>query len=120
MTVKTAHAKRGSDGLAIIGRTLHDLRGLRFDEGEEGNEPAPEETAPEVPDTSAYEAKIAELTATIAERDAAIADLGTQVTAAKSHNYDLLMQIGTPNEEIAADTGVDDSFDIDDLFGEAE
>jgi hypothetical protein len=74
--------------------------------------------APETPDLAAYEAKIDELTNTIAERDAAIADLGIQVSAAKAHNYDLLMQIGTPNEEIAADTGSDESFDIDDLFGE--
>jgi hypothetical protein len=79
-----------------------------------------EETQPEAPDTAAYEAKIAELTGIIADRDAAIADLGSQVQAAKSHNYDLLMQIGTPNEEIAADTGVDESFDIDDLFGEED
>jgi hypothetical protein len=89
---------------------------------EEGTEPVVEEEAtPEVPDTAAYEAKIAELTGIIAERDSAIADLGTQDSAAKAHNYDLLMQIGaTPNEEIAADTGVDESFDIDDLFGEED
>jgi len=33
-------AARGPDGLAIIGRTLHDLRGIRFDTGEGGNAPA--------------------------------------------------------------------------------
>ncbi len=32
-------APRGVDGLAIIGRTLHDLRGVRFDDGEDGNKP---------------------------------------------------------------------------------
>lgn len=33
-------ARRNSDGFAQIGRTLHDLRGIRFDEGEAGNAPA--------------------------------------------------------------------------------
>jgi hypothetical protein len=84
----------------------------------ESEETAPEETAPETPDTAAYEAKISELTATIAERDAAIADLGIQVSKAKAHNYDLLMQIGTPTEEIETESEDGESFDIDDLFGE--
>ncbi|TFC92048.1 MULTISPECIES: hypothetical protein [Cryobacterium] len=34
-------AARNSDGMAIIGRTLHDLRGIRFGEGEGGNTPPP-------------------------------------------------------------------------------
>jgi len=36
-TITTPSAVRGPDGLAVIGRTLHDLRGVRFDEGEGGN-----------------------------------------------------------------------------------
>ncbi|TQL46679.1 hypothetical protein FB562_2203 [Homoserinimonas aerilata] len=35
----TSHALRDRDGLAVIGRTLHDLRGIRFEEGEGGNQP---------------------------------------------------------------------------------
>lgn len=33
------------DGMAVIGRTLHDLRGIRFTEGEGGNAPAGEAAA---------------------------------------------------------------------------
>ncbi|SDT22730.1 hypothetical protein [Microterricola viridarii] len=33
-----ARARRGNDDLAIIGRTLHDLRGIRFENGEEGDD----------------------------------------------------------------------------------
>lgn len=36
-TNQTPLALRGNDGLAVIGRTLHDLRGIRYDEGEGGN-----------------------------------------------------------------------------------
>lgn len=36
----TPVAVRGADGLAVIGRTLHDLRGIRHDEGEGGAAPA--------------------------------------------------------------------------------
>jgi len=39
-------ALRGPDGLAVIGRTLHDLRGIRFGDGEGGNAPASEDPAP--------------------------------------------------------------------------
>jgi hypothetical protein len=35
-------ARADVDGLALIGRTLHDLRGIRFDAGEGGNAPAGE------------------------------------------------------------------------------
>lgn len=34
-------AQRGPNGLAILGRTLHDLRGIRFVDGENGNQPDP-------------------------------------------------------------------------------
>lgn len=74
-------------------------------------------------DVSAFTAKIAQLESVIAERDATIADLGNQLTAAKAVNYDLLMAV--PND--AADTTEnttenepddDDGPDIDDLFGD--
>jgi len=40
MSIKSISlALRGPDGLAVIGRTLHDLRGIRYAEGEGGNEP---------------------------------------------------------------------------------
>lgn len=42
-------ARRDSDGLAVIGRTLNDLRGVRFDEGEGGNAPATPATPAAVP-----------------------------------------------------------------------
>jgi len=35
-------ARAGIDGLALTGRTLHDLRGIRFEVGENGNAPADE------------------------------------------------------------------------------
>jgi hypothetical protein len=37
------------DGLAVIGRTLHDLRGIRFDNGTGGNAPAPQQSAVPAP-----------------------------------------------------------------------
>jgi len=44
---------RNRDGLAVIGRTMHDLRGIRFDEGEGGNTPpvpaAPSAAPPAAP-----------------------------------------------------------------------
>lgn len=33
-------AHTDADGMAVVGRTLHDLRGIRFDEGTGGNQPA--------------------------------------------------------------------------------
>ena len=42
---------RDIDGMAVIGRTLHDLRGIRYDEGEGGGAPAAEPPQPEPPAT---------------------------------------------------------------------
>jgi len=39
-TTNPAFARTDVDGLAVIGRTLHDLRGIRFGEGDGGNTPA--------------------------------------------------------------------------------
>lgn len=44
----TIHAARTTDGLAVIGRTLHDLRGIRFAEGEGAVAP-PAEQPPAAP-----------------------------------------------------------------------
>lgn len=40
---------RDRDGMAVIGRTLHDLRGIRFEDGEGGNAPAAPPAAPAAP-----------------------------------------------------------------------
>lgn len=55
MSITTQNnAQRGPDSLAIIGRTLHDLRGIRFGEGEGGNAPAaPVPAAPANPQFTA-------------------------------------------------------------------
>ncbi|QDZ15785.1 hypothetical protein [Humibacter ginsenosidimutans] len=37
--INPAFTRRDADGLACIGRTLHDLRGIRFGNGENGNAP---------------------------------------------------------------------------------
>jgi len=60
------HVLADADGLAVIGRTLHDLRGIRFEDGPGGNTPAPTETpepttpAPTEPVTPAAPAAAAE------------------------------------------------------------
>lgn len=46
-------ARRDIDGLAIIGRTPHDLRGIRHGEGEEGSTPAAEPAARPAPASTA-------------------------------------------------------------------
>lgn len=69
-------------------------------------------------DTSVYEAKIAELTAKIAEESARAVALESELNAAKAANYDLLM--ATPAETAVTDDAesndADDIVDIDDLF----
>jgi len=73
-------------------------------------------------DVSAFTAKIEQLTSELAAKDAAIADLGNQLVAAKAVNYDLLMAV--PNTETDTDNTTeneeadDDEPDIDDLFGD--
>jgi hypothetical protein len=44
-TPHTPAALQDADGLAVIGRTLHDLRGIRFDGDEGGNAPAGQQPA---------------------------------------------------------------------------
>lgn len=57
-TITQPVTARDVDGLAITGRTLHDLRGIRFEEGEGGNQPAP--AAPAEPATPPAPAAAAE------------------------------------------------------------
>ncbi len=73
------------------------------------------------PDLSTLEAKITELTALVAERDATIADLGAQLVASKAANYDLLMATpatGVVTEPNPADDDTDPDITPADLFGE--
>jgi hypothetical protein len=57
-TTNLALARANADGLAVIGRTLHDLRGIRFDNDEGGNAPA----APSAPSAPAAPATVEPLT----------------------------------------------------------
>lgn len=61
-------------------------------EDEPGTETEPETSTnePESVDVSVFEAKITELNQAIADRDATIATLTAELTAAKAANYDLL------------------------------
>lgn len=52
-SITTFPVARDVDGLARIGRSLHDLRGLRFAEGEENAQPAPVVPTPAAPATPA-------------------------------------------------------------------
>lgn len=52
------------------------------------------------PDVSAYEAKIVQHENTIADRDSTIANLTSELSEAKAHNYDLLTSIPANNEGI--------------------
>ena len=94
-----------------------DLMGIRCVDADEIEGAAPDETAK--PDSGAYEAKIAELSAQLEAKDVEIAALGAQLNAAKAHNYDLLMGASVPDEEpVVIEDEVDDAdTDIDDLFG---
>jgi len=87
------------------------------DEGETTDETPANDTTPDVEDSAA--AKVEVLMAELAAKDATIADLTAQVTAAKAANYDLLMQIpGTTPATPEPDESDETDVDIDDLFGE--
>ena len=49
----TPTAARDVDGMAVIGRTRHDLMGIRHVEGEEGNAPEPSEVEADAPTDAA-------------------------------------------------------------------
>lgn len=72
-----------------------------------------------MPDVSAYEAKISELTASLAERDASLSGLTADLTASKAANYDLLISgPRVPETQVIQndDNFADTDIDIDDLF----
>jgi hypothetical protein len=85
----------------------------------------PSETPDENPDTppvidaTAYEAKIASLVASSADKDSLIAQLNAQIIAQKAANYDLLTQV-RGDQPLEQDTELDipddDTPDIDDFF----
>lgn len=56
--VPAAFTRQDDDGLACVGRTLHDLRGIRFADGEDGNAPAGD-SADSSGDDAAAEAALA-------------------------------------------------------------
>lgn len=105
-------------GIARVGRSIFDLRGIRFVEGEDGNAPDAEVETETAVDVSVYEAKIAELSATIAELEATIAVKDAEIVATKAANYDLLT--ASPVAEIEAGEELSpDAVDVtpEDLFG---
>lgn len=118
-------ARRGVDGMALIGASVHAMRGLRFVEGEETTPPAPEGEIPAtpetpVPDAASFEAKLAEVSAVIAVKDAEIEALNAELLKVRAHNYDLLMQVNSSVDsvtETTIDTPADSVADFDDLFG---
>jgi hypothetical protein len=125
VTVISGHLARDKDGFARIGVSLFELRGIRFIEGEDGGASDTEnndtENETETVDISVYEAKIAELNQAIADRDAQIATLTAEVTAAKAANYDLL-NTSPVNDIDAGDELTPEVVDIlpENLFGKDE
>lgn len=73
-------------------------------------------------DVALYEAKIAELTAINAELTATIATKDAEIVAAKAANYDLLTATPIPDVEAGDQISPDATEDIsiDDLFGDKE
>lgn len=74
---------------------------------------------PAAPDTSIFEAKIAEQNAAIAARDATIASLTADLSVSKAANYDLVMAVpkesATPLAAVTIESN-DSTVGIDDLF----
>ena len=69
-------------------------------------------------DIALSDAKIASVETALAGKDAEVSKLTGEVTAAKSHNYDLLMLIPKTVNEVDPPPAGDTAADIDDLFGE--
>lgn len=123
------YARRDANGMAVIGRPSYALKGIRFAEGEQGDDPADPPADPPAdaepvgeidttpPDVSAYAAKIAELTAALAEAESVNATLTAELNAAKAHNYDLLISLPGSEPDITDTTSeVADVPDIEDFF----
>jgi hypothetical protein len=69
-------------------------------------------------DIALSEAKIASVETALADKDATANKLASELTAAKSHNYDLLMQVPKTVDEVPPPAIDDNVTSIDDLFGE--
>jgi len=70
-------------------------------------------------DISLSEAKVASVESALADKDAEVVNLGKELTSAKSHNYDLLMNIPHTVDETNPPGSVDETVTtIDSLFGE--
>lgn len=123
MRENSFYARRDNDGMAVIGRTVFALRGIRFEEGENGDDPVVVDTTDVVEpvDTSVFEAKIAELTAALAAKEVELAAKDAELIAAKAVNYDLLMatpvEPDTMDDPADGESGDDADITIDDLFG---
>lgn len=93
------------DGMAVTGRSLNALRGLRFaDDDETGeNTPAPDpvENTPD-PVEDAQADILASAQSRIAELEMQLADANAKLLKVQAHNYSLLM--GTPPEGDTAST----------------
>jgi hypothetical protein len=87
-------------------------------------EPVEATPAAAAPDTSSHDAKIAELTAMLAERDLAVSTLTSELAVSKAANYDLLMAVPkdapVDGETTDESDDSDDDPDIDDLFEDKE
>jgi hypothetical protein len=69
-------------------------------------------------DISLSEAKVASVESALADKDAEVVNLGKELTSAKSHNYDLLMNIPHTVDEIDPPGSDDDTvITVDKLFG---
>jgi hypothetical protein len=69
-------------------------------------------------DLALSEAKIASVETALADKDATITKLNGDLTTAKSHNYDLLLQVPKTVEEDTKPLDGETSINIDDLFGD--
>lgn len=68
-------------------------------------------------DIALSEAKIASVETALADKDAEASKLALELTSAKSHNYDLLMQVPKTVDEIPPNP-TDEVITVDSLFGD--
>lgn len=123
-------ARRDRDGMAVIGRTVNAMRGLRYEEGEDDTDQIADPqggTVVSVNDLSEQistrDAKIAELTAEIESLGNTIVERDAEIVSWKAKNYDLVLQIPATStiEDVEDNDDIGDSdIDLDndeDLFG---
>lgn len=120
-------ARRDRDGMAVIGRSVNAMRGLRFEEGEDDIDANDDNQRvilenDLVSQIATRDAKITELTEAITSRDELIAARDAEIIDWKAKNYDLTLQIpaSTDSGDVVEgdDTRVIDYDNDDDLFGE--